>query len=78
VFGNSKSLVGFLAMVGTSFLVILVMVRVFSFQPFSGLLILTSLSIALVAGLVEFVTPFGLDNITVPLITSFLVHWLFI
>lgn len=76
IYGNRKSLLGFLSMVGSSFLVILIMLSIYSGLPRTWMLILSSLALALVAGLVELFTPYGLDNITVPLVTSVLVHWM--
>lgn len=76
LFGNRKSLIGFFAMVLASFAVVFIMFSRFSGLPVSWIMVLSSLSIALVAGLVELFTPFGLDNISVPLVTSLLVHWM--
>ncbi len=77
VFGNSKSIAGSCAMFAASAAVALVFTSLFA-TPASGLLpggvLLTAFSIALVATVVELVTPYGLDNLTVPVATLLFVY----
>lgn len=77
VFGNSKSIAGSCAMFAASAVVALVFTLLFA-APGSGLLlgstVLTVLSVGLLATLVELVTPFGLDNLTVPIATLLFVY----
>ncbi len=76
VFGNPKSIAGSGAMFAASAVVALVFMVLFA-APASGLLgstVLTVLSVALVATLAELVTPFGLDNLTVPIVTLLFVY----
>lgn len=39
-------------------------------DQFTGSLVLAALATGAVATLIEYVTPFGLDNLTVPILTS--------
>jgi phytol kinase len=77
IFGNRKTFAGSLAMAAISFLVVLILQFVF-FRPIGIVAILTiSLGMSILSTLVEFITPFGVDNITVPLISS-LSYWLLV
>ncbi len=77
VFGNSKSIAGSCAMFAASAVVALVFTLLFA-APSSGLLlgstVVTVLAVALVATVVELVTPLGLDNLTVPIATLLFVY----
>ena len=71
--GGRKSLAGTAAMFGASFVVVLVFTLLFNhryaaFVPAVGV----SAAVAAVATVVEALTPLGIDNITVPLVTAFL------
>lgn len=68
LFRSTKSLVGSVTMFVASSLVTLTVVALS--PAFGGSLILAAILTALVATLVEYVTPFGLDNLTVPILTS--------
>ncbi len=76
IFGNTKSLAGSIAMVAASFTVALVMQILFLDSGDVLAIVIAALGLALAAGLVELVTPFGLDNISVPLLSS-LGYWIF-
>jgi phytol kinase len=75
IFGNTKSLAGSLTMFVAATLVAWFFIRLFAtpeflifdanLSPF-GSIIITAASVGLVATVVEAVTPFGLDNLTVP------------
>lgn len=73
VLGNSKSLEGSLAMFLFSFMVSLLILYIFN--PIN--MILFSLILALIGTILEAFSPYGLDNLTVPLGTS-LLYYLFI
>jgi phytol kinase len=68
IFRSSKSFVGSVTMFVASSLVTLTVISVSG--SFSGSLILAALVTGAVATLIEYVTPFGLDNLTVPILTS--------
>jgi uncharacterized protein (TIGR00297 family) len=74
IFGSTKSLRGSLAMLLASFVVALVFLALF--QPDIGVvaLVTRALAVAIFATLVELMTPFGLDNLSVPLLTVLFVH----
>ncbi len=63
IFGNDKSIEGSLAMFLCSFLVSIVIL--YMFNPFNVLLY--SFILALLSTVLELLSPFGLDNLTVPL-----------
>lgn len=71
IFGNRKSLAGSLTMFVAAMLVAWFFVRLFATPDFLifGSVVATVLSVGIVATAVELVTPFGLDNLTVPLAT---------
>ena len=64
IFGNTKSYVGSLTMLMVSFLV-------------CAVILLQALILAVFATIVEAFSPFGLDNLTVPLLTFFLYQLFF-
>ncbi|MGM0431547.1 MAG: diacylglycerol/polyprenol kinase family protein [Spirochaetota bacterium] len=66
--GRTKTLAGTLTMFAVSFLVVFILNNLWSAAP---LAIVAVVGIAVTAALVELLTPFGLDNITVPIITAF-------
>jgi uncharacterized protein (TIGR00297 family) len=74
IFGSTKSLRGSLAMLAASFVVALVFLSFFQeeLEPMS--LLARAAAIASFATLVELLTPFGLDNLTVPMLTALFVH----
>lgn len=74
VLGNSKSLEGSLAMFIFSFTVSLFILYIFN--PIN--IILFSLILALISTILEAFSPYGLDNLTVPLGTSLLYYLLII
>ena len=71
ILGNEKSVEGSLAMFFFSFIVSLVILSIFN--PMNA--ILFSLILALVSTILEAFSPYGFDNLTVPLGTS-LVYYL--
>ena len=71
VLGNQKSIEGSLAMFVFSFIVSLVILSIFN----PANVILLSLVLASVSTILEAYSPYGLDNLTVPLGTS-LVYYL--
>jgi len=78
IWGGRKTLAGSAAMLGASFVVTLVLTLLFNprfgaFFPAVGV----SLAVAACATLVEALTPFGIDNITVPLASAALYGGLF-
>ena len=74
VLGNSKSLEGSLAMFIFSFTVSLFILYIFN--PIN--IVLFSLILALISTILEAFSPYGLDNLTVPLGTSLLYYLLII
>ena len=72
----NKTLLGTGAMAGVSFLVILSMMAIF-LGPLNWQLIGLAGLVALFAAVVEAVTPFGMDNLTVPLLSAGLL-WVFV
>jgi phytol kinase len=68
VFGNTKSLAGSATMFVASAAVALVFFLVFGDSGAAGAIAVFVLSTALVATFTELVTPFGLDNISVPIV----------
>lgn len=76
IFGNTKSYVGSLTMLIVSFLVCTVILWAAT-PVFWGIILLQALILAVFATIVEAVSPFGLDNLTVPLLTFFLYQLFF-
>ena len=76
IFGNTKSYVGSLTMLIVSFLVCTVILWAAT-PVFWGIILVQALIIAVFATIVEAVSPFGLDNLTVPLLTFFLYQLFF-
>ncbi len=68
VFRGTKSFLGSVTMFVASSLVTLTIVSLT--DQFTGSLVLAALATGAVATLIEYVTPFGLDNLTVPILTS--------
>lgn len=68
IWNNTKSIAGTFAMFMFSFLASLIVLKIYS--PVSALQI--SLLLASAATIVELVSPFGLDNLSVPLLTTYL------
>jgi phytol kinase len=73
VFGDQKSYVGSFAMFVFTFITTVVALVYYSI-PLSSYVILVLLGIAVVAAIVEGLTPKGLDNLSVPFVTAFL-YW---
>ena len=73
VFGDQKSYIGSIAMFVFTFITTVVALIYYSI-PLSGYVILVLLGIAVVASIVEGLTPKGLDNLSVPFVTAFL-YW---
>jgi len=73
VFGDQKSYVGSFAMFVFTFITTVVALIYYGI-PLSSYVILVLLGIALVAAIVEGLTPKGLDNLSVPFVTAFL-YW---
>ena len=73
VFGDQKSYVGSFAMFVFTFITTVVALVYYSI-PLSSYVFLVLLGIALVAAIVEGLTPKGLDNLSVPFVTAFL-YW---
>ena len=76
IFGNTKSYVGSLTMLVVSFVVCTVILWAAT-PVFLGTILLQALILAVFATVVEAVSPFGLDNLTVPLLTFFLYQLFF-
>jgi len=74
IFGNIKSIEGSAVMFAVSFLVVYIIMSLY--HPESRLA--ASAAIAALAAAVEGFTPYGLDNITVPIISSFCYFYVFI
>jgi len=68
VFGNTKSIAGSATMLVASVAVALVFFLIFGDSRTAGAIAVFVLTTALVATITELVTPFGLDNITVPIV----------
>jgi phytol kinase len=66
VFGSRKSLTGNLTMLVVSFAVLALLIAWQGLSP----VLPAAVGLALVATLVEAMTPFGLDNLTVPLASA--------
>jgi len=77
VFGDQKSYVGSFAMFVFTFITTVVALFYYSI-PLSIYVILVLLGIAVVAAIVEGLTPKGLDNLSVPFVTAFLYWAIFI
>jgi len=77
VFGDQKSYVGSFAMFVFTFITTVVALVYYSI-PLSSYVILVLLGIAVVAAIVEGLTPKGLDNLSVPFVTAFLYWAIFI
>ena len=77
VFGDQKSYVGSLAMFVFTFITTVVALVYYSI-PLSSYVILVLLGIAVVAAIVEGLTPKGLDNLSVPFVATFLYWAIFI
>jgi len=73
VFHDTKSYLGSLVMALATFGTLLVAVVYYS-VPVSSVLLLTILGIAMIAMVVEAVTPLGLDNLSVPFVVAVL-YW---
>ena len=75
IFGSRKSMVGTLVMFVASFVVTVIFTAVFDPGLTLGLLVGRALATALFASMVEMLTPFGVDNLTVPILTAFFYHY---
>jgi phytol kinase len=75
VFGNEKSLAGSTAMLIVSFAVALLIRLIFDPSASFAAAALAAGAVSLLATAIELGTPFGLDNISVPLVSS-AVYWL--
>ena len=74
IFGGNKSLEGFAGMAVFSFAVLLILYAMMSGLP-AGHLVLPAMILALAAGVIELLSPLGLDNLTVPLLVALLFHY---
>ena len=72
VFGGKKSFAGTLTMFAVSFAVAFIFIYQNAGDLTISRMLLRSFAVASVASIVEFVTPMGLDNLTVPLAVSLL------
>ncbi len=70
VFGQTRSLEGTATMFGLSLIAVLLTLVVFGYAFGPSLII--ALSVACVAAIIEALSPFGIDNLTVPLISAIL------
>ncbi|MEI6875149.1 MAG: DUF92 domain-containing protein [Spirochaetota bacterium] len=70
VFGSKKSVAGTAALIAFSFVVTAIITKVFVPELPLWDLILRAGATALFAALVELATPFGVDNLTVPILTT--------
>lgn len=75
VWGKDKTLSGGLAMFMASFVSILVYLCILS-GDFSIDNLLYSVILALIGAVTEFITPLGLDNLTIPVVTSLVYLWI--
>ena len=76
IWGNRKSLAGSLAMFGFSLAVAVIAMLWGGFPAGFSALIGAAVAAAVCGTLFEFITPFGLDNITVPIAVTVLLHWM--
>ena len=74
IFGSQKSFIGSITMFVVSFLITIIILSMYNPEG----IIVASLSIAAIATLLEGLTPFGMDNLTVPLGSSLAYYFLFI
>ncbi|MCF7946192.1 MAG: hypothetical protein K9L24_05010 [Spirochaetia bacterium] len=72
VWGGIKSILGTMLMFFMSFLVVVIMTVWFGPSMTTEKLVLQAAGIGLAAAIIELITPFGLDNITVPIGTALL------
>ena len=70
-FKSNKTVAGFGTMATVTFIIVFIVKLSFGTTAPVYLVFLLSIACALIAALVEAYTPFGLDNITVPLIIFF-------
>lgn len=77
IFGNTKSYLGSAVMFSASVAVVVVFVLLFGPQTAGGRLITTAVATGAVATAVELLTPFGIDNLTVPVVTSLFYYAVF-
>jgi phytol kinase len=73
IMGNKKSISGCITMFAASFIISAVIIWIYS----PAYLLIKALSIALFAAVIEGATPYGLDNLTVPILSSILYQILF-
>ena len=71
IFGNEKTVIGSITMFVASFIAISILALCFNQFSILGILIVSA-----VATLIEAISPFGLDNITVPILTSILAYFI--
>ena len=71
IFGNEKTIVGSITMFVASFIAISILALCFNQFSILGVLIISS-----IATVIEAFSPFGLDNITVPILTSILAYFI--
>lgn len=72
IFNNKKTLLGSLTMLIVTFITICIITSIYC--KFS---LLSVLILSIIATIIEFMSPFGLDNLTVPLITTLIAYLLF-
>ena len=79
IFGNTKSYLGTAVMFVASAVVVVVFILLFGSQPTAaGWLIAAAFATGAVATAVELLTPFGVDNLTVPVLTSLFFYAVFV
>lgn len=76
IFGQAKSLAGTLALFSFSALVTAILIRVFDPGLGVGDLLLRAVAMGFFSVLVELATPWGLDNLSLPLLTALFYHFL--
>ena len=70
LFGNEKTVLGSITMFIASFIAISILSMCFNQFSIIGVLF-----ISVIATLIEAISPYGLDNITVPILTSILAYF---
>ena len=79
IFGNTKSYLGTSVMFIASVVVVVAFVLLFGSQPVDiGWLIAAALATGAVATAIELLTPFGIDNLTVPALTALFFYAVFV
>ena len=77
IFGNSKSYLGTAVMFGASVAVVVVFMLLYGGDVAGGRVLVAALATGAVATVIELLTPFGIDNLTVPILTSLFFYAVF-